>query len=123
MSDDTSATAPRADIELADAIESVREQLVEAAGRATGRPVSFEVGDIEMEFTIELRKETRGGARIKALVVDAGGEGARTTGRTHRVALTLRPRNAVTGGPWLVGNDDEGDTADFGAAGPYPGTR
>ncbi|GGZ12448.1 hypothetical protein GCM10010387_00390 [Streptomyces inusitatus] len=121
MTDDTSgANAELPDIELADAIESIRDQLIEAAGRSAGRPVLFEVGDIEMEFTVELRKETRGGARVKAWVVDAGAEAARTSGRTHRVAFTLKPRNARTGGSWLVGNDDAGDTSDFGGPGPYP---
>ncbi|MCB8902134.1 MULTISPECIES: trypco2 family protein [unclassified Streptomyces] len=102
------------DIELADAIESVRDQLVEAAGRATGKPVTFEVGDIEMEFTIELRKEVKGGAKVKAWVVEASTDASRTRGDTHRVSFTLKPRNATTNGPWLVGNDDAGDTSAFG---------
>ncbi|MER5889195.1 trypco2 family protein [Streptomyces sp. NPDC001941] len=104
------------DIELADAIETVRNQLVEAASRATGRPVSFEVGDIELEFTIELRKELKGGGRIKAWVVDAGADASRATGSTHRVAFTLKPRDAATGGPWHVGNQEEGDVSGFGDA-------
>ncbi|MFD7326730.1 trypco2 family protein [Streptomyces sp. NPDC059875] len=103
------------DIELADAIESVRDQLVDAATRATGKPVAFEVGDIEMEFTIELRKEVKGGTKVKAWVVEAGADASRARGETHRVSFTLKPRNAATNGPWLVGNDDAGDTSDFGA--------
>ena len=59
-------------IELADAIESVRDQLTEAAARATGQPLVFELGDIHMEFTLELRKEVKGGAKVRAWVVDAG---------------------------------------------------
>lgn len=34
------------DIELADAIASVRDQLLDAAHRATGHPVAFEMGEI-----------------------------------------------------------------------------
>ncbi|MFB6532195.1 trypco2 family protein [Streptomyces sp. NPDC056399] len=104
------------DIELADAIESVRDQLVEAAVRATGKPVAFEVGDIEMEFTIELRKEVKGGAKVKAWVVEAGADASRTRGDTHRVSFTLKPRNATTNGPWLVGDDEAGDTSAFADA-------
>ncbi|MFD9246211.1 trypco2 family protein [Streptomyces sp. NPDC059556] len=107
------------DIELADAIESVRDQLVEAAGRATGKPVAFEVGDIEMEFTIELRKEVKGGAKVKAWVVEAGADASRTRGDTHRVSFTLKPRNATTNGPWLVGDDDAGDTSAFGESSAF----
>ncbi|MEU6880069.1 trypco2 family protein [Streptomyces sp. NPDC046712] len=106
------------DIELADAIESVRDQLVDAATRATGKPVTFEVGDIEMEFTIELRKEVKGGTKVKAWVVEAGADASRTRGETHRVSFTLKPRNAATNGPWLVGNEDAGDTSDFGGGQP-----
>ncbi|MGW5777455.1 trypco2 family protein [Streptomyces sp. NPDC003863] len=102
------------DIELADAISSVRDQLVTAATRATGQPVAFEVGDIEMEFTIELRKEVKGGGKVKAWVVEAGADASRTRGETHRVSFTLKPRNATTNGPWLVGNDEGADLSDFG---------
>ncbi|MFG3499185.1 trypco2 family protein [Streptomyces sp. NPDC047928] len=103
-------------IELADAIASVRDQLVDAATRATGQPVVFEMGDIEMEFTIELRKEIKGGTKVKAWVVEAGADAARTTGDTHRVAFTLKPRDARTGRGWLVGDDAAADVTDFGGA-------
>ncbi|MEV7426143.1 MULTISPECIES: trypco2 family protein [unclassified Streptomyces] len=103
-------------IELADAIESVRDQLLDAATRATGRPLAFEVGDIEMEFTLELRKEVKGGLKVRAWVVEAGADGARTSGHTHKVAFTLKPRDARTGAPWQVGNPDRGSTAGFGRA-------
>ena len=108
-------TDTKPEIELADAIASVRDQLLIAAGRATGRPVAFEVGDIEMEFTVELRKEAKAGGRVKAWVVEAGADATRSRGETHRVSFTLRPRNAATGGPWLVGNEEEADLSGFGA--------
>ncbi|MFJ9826536.1 trypco2 family protein [Streptomyces sp. NPDC101160] len=109
------------EIELADAIASVRDQLVDAANRATGHPVAFEVGDIQMDFTIELRRELKGGTKVKAWVVEAGADASRTRGETHRVSFTLRPRNAATGTAWLVGNEDEADLSDFG--GPGTGTE
>ncbi|RSS38083.1 trypco2 family protein [Streptomyces sp. WAC08241] len=102
------------EIELADAIQSVRDQLVTAAARATGQPVAFEVGDIEMEFTIELRKEVKAGGKVKAWVVEAGADAGRSRGDIHRVSFTLKPRNATTGGSWLVGNEDGVDLSGFG---------
>ncbi|UUU28056.1 hypothetical protein JIX55_21675 [Streptomyces sp. DSM 40750] len=107
-------------MDLTEAIASVRDQLVEAATRAIGQPVVFEVGTIEMEFTLELRKETKAGGRVKAWVVDAGADAARATGRTHRVAFTLTPRDSRTHAPWLVGDDDPGSTAGFGQDTPGP---
>ncbi|KOU37788.1 trypco2 family protein [Streptomyces sp. WM6378] len=95
-------------IELADAIESVRDQLTEAAARATGQPLVFELGDIQMEFTLELRKEVKGGLKVRAWVVDAGADAGRSTGRTHKVSFTLKPHAADDGAAWKVGNDRPG---------------
>ncbi|MFE9687937.1 trypco2 family protein [Streptomyces sp. NPDC006285] len=103
-----------ADIELADAVEAVREQLLIAAGRAAGQDVAFEVGDIHMEFTVELRSERKTGAKVRAWVVDAGVDGTRATGHTHKVAFTLTPKDAATGGSWSVGNPTPGATTRFG---------
>ncbi len=103
-------------IELADAVASIRNQLIEAATRATDHPVSFAVGDIQMEFTLELRREAKAGGKVKAWVVEAGADAARTTGRTHKVAFTLTPRNAATGEAWEIGTEDDGSTAGFGGS-------
>ncbi|MFE4580974.1 trypco2 family protein [Streptomyces chartreusis] len=43
-------------IELADAVQAVRDELITAAARSSGQDVTFEVGDIELEFSVELRK-------------------------------------------------------------------
>ncbi|MFI1014111.1 trypco2 family protein [Streptomyces sp. NPDC020965] len=112
------ASASGAAIELADAIASLRDQLVDAATRATDRPVVFDVGDIEMEFTIEMRRETTGEGKVRAWVLDAGAGVVHGTGRAHRIALTLTPRNARTGAGWLVGSPGGGDTGDFGGTRP-----
>ncbi|MFF2326817.1 MULTISPECIES: trypco2 family protein [unclassified Streptomyces] len=120
MAHDTTGTDDMDGIELADAVESIRNQLIEAAGRATGRPVAFEVGDIQMEFVLELRKEIKGGTKVKAWVVDAGADVSRTTGRTHKVAFTLKPRDATTGEPWRIGHEDAGSTAHFGRGATRP---
>ncbi|MDX3378099.1 hypothetical protein PV390_27230 [Streptomyces sp. ME02-6991-2A] len=101
-------------IELADAVESIRNQLVEAAARATDRPLAFAVGDIQMEFTLELRKEAKAGGKVKAWVVEAGTDASLASGRTHKVAFTLSPRNTVTGEAWAIGTEDDGSTAGFG---------
>ncbi|MGA4997208.1 trypco2 family protein [Streptomyces arboris] len=107
-------------IELADAVESIRNQLVEAAARATDRPLAFVVGDIQMEFTLELRKEAKAGGKVKAWVVEAGADASRATGRTHKVSFTLRPLKAVTREAWEIGTEDDGSTAGFGEGAARP---
>jgi len=98
-------------IELADAVEAVREGLIAGTARGAGKAVRFEVGEIHMEFSVELRRTRTARGGVKAWVVDAGGDAARTTGRTHTVAFTLRPKDAATGGYLEIGAPDEGDTS------------
>ncbi|GAA4794781.1 trypco2 family protein [Streptomyces ziwulingensis] len=101
-------------IELADAVEAVRNELITAAARASGQDVAFEVGDIQLEFGVELRKELKGGLKVKAWVVEAGVDGGGGTVSTHRVAVTLKAVDARTGGPWRVRNADRGSVGRFG---------
>lgn len=103
-------------IDLTDAITSVRDELITAATtRHPDSPLVFDVGDIQMEFTLELRKERKANGKVKAFVTEAGADTTRATTRTHRLSFTLTPRHSTTGEPWQVGNDDLGDTSHFGA--------
>ncbi|KUN93212.1 trypco2 family protein [Streptomyces caeruleatus] len=104
-------------IELADAVQAVRDELITAAARSSGQDVIFEVGDIELEFGVELRKEVKGGVKVKAWVVEAGANAGGGTTRTHRVTVTLKAVDAVTGQPWKVRNESRGSVARFGRDG------
>ncbi len=76
------------------------------------------MGEIEMEFTIELRREVTGATRAKAWVVEAGTDDTRAPGRTHRVSSPSSRRTRRTGRPWKVGNDGAMvDAGDFGTSG------
>ena len=104
-------------IELADAVQAVRDELITAAARSSGQDVTFEVGDIELEFSVELRKEVKGGVKVKAWVVEAGADGGGGATRGHRVAVTLRAVDSTTGQPWKVRNESRGSVARFGRDG------
>lgn len=105
------------DIPLADAVAAVRDELIEAAARGGTHPdVVFAVGSVEMEFEVELRADAKAKAGFKLWAVGAEVEAGVSRGKTHRVALTLTPRN-VHGGDLLVrgapGRDaGPGDTSD-----------
>src|SRR5690242_2941794 len=77
------------DVELADAVQAVREGLTSAAARGAGQDLAFEVGEIAMEFTVEIRKDLKGSGGVKAWVVSADAEASRGSTRTHKVAFTL----------------------------------
>ncbi|MEU0406508.1 trypco2 family protein [Streptomyces griseorubiginosus] len=103
-------------IELAEVVGAVRDGLVEAAGRGAGKGLRFELGEIHMEFMVEVRRDARARGGVKAWVVDAGAEAGLSTARTHKVSFSLKPRDTATGQDWLIAADDEGDVSGFSAA-------
>lgn len=96
------------DIELADAVAVVREELLAAARRGAGQEVAFAVGPIEMEFTVELRADAKAKAGFKAWVLASAEVGVGVArGRTHRVKVTLTPKRA-DGGDLLIAAEANG---------------
>jgi hypothetical protein len=89
-------------IELAEAVEAVRDGLLAAAARGADRELRFELGPIQMEFTLEVRRDARAKGGVKAWVIDAGAEAGSAIGRTHKVSFTLTPKPAEGGGSWEI---------------------
>ncbi|POX52825.1 trypco2 family protein [Streptomyces sp. Ru72] len=100
------------DIELAAAVRAIRDGLMQAAAAGAGEAVRFEVGPIQMEFTVELRREAGAKGGVKAWVVNADADAKASQGRTHRIAFTLTAKDAA-GGNLEVGNDTHGSTRRF----------
>ncbi|TDU05741.1 hypothetical protein EDD99_4272 [Streptomyces sp. 846.5] len=103
------------EIELSTAVRAVREQLVRAAADAAGAPIRFEVGPIQMDFAVELRREAGAKGGVKAWVLSAEAEAKASRATTHRVSFTLTPKDAATGAPVEVGDDRPAGTSRFGA--------
>lgn len=82
------------DIELANAVAAVRDELLDAAAQGAGQDLGFVVGPIGLEFTVELRQDAKTKAGFKAWVVSADAEAGASWARTHRVTMTLTPRHA-----------------------------
>ncbi|MCX4765074.1 hypothetical protein OG562_29695 [Streptomyces sp. NBC_01275] len=82
------------ELELADAVQLVRDELLRASAAAADEDLRFEVGPIGMEFTVELRRDVTVKTGFRAWVVsgDVEGKGGRT--RTHKVSLSLTPKRA-----------------------------
>jgi hypothetical protein len=101
-------------IELADAVEAIRSQLVDAAARGANSDIAFEVGDIQLEFEVQLSRDgtTKGG--VKAWVLAAGYESARGRTETQRVSVTLSPKHRGTNERIAVKNPDLPRTGNFG---------
>jgi hypothetical protein len=80
------------DIELSQAVEGLRDELLEAAVSGAGSQIAFAVGPIELEFTVELKTDVNK-TGFKAWVVTAGAEAGVSRGRTHKVKVTLTPKH------------------------------
>ena len=94
------------EIELADAVAVVRDELVAAAARGAGQAVGFVVGPVEMEFTVELRADAHAKAGFKAWVLSGEVAAGVKRGHTQRVAFTLTPKRA-DGGDLLISGRPE----------------
>lgn len=104
------------EIELAAAVASVRDELMAAAARGAGSDVEFVVGPIELEFAVEMRRDVKVKAGLKVWLVSADAEAGAARGRTHKVKLTLTPKNPG-GGDLLVAGDQARPAGPGDAAG------
>ncbi len=77
-------------IDLVSAVKALREQITEAAGTDPTSDIRFQVGPIELEFTVALTRDKTVKGGVKAWVVTADAEGKRSMAQTHRVTLTSR---------------------------------
>src|SRR5437660_11817713 len=77
---------------LAEAISELRSELTAALEEGKNESLRFELGPVEMEFVLELRREGAGEAGLKFWVVSVGGSASASRGSTHRVTLTLTPK-------------------------------
>jgi hypothetical protein len=89
------------EIELADAVAALRDELLTAAARGVSPDLAFAVGPVELEFAVELRTDARAKAGFKAWVVSADAEAGVARAQTHRVTLTLKPQRR-DGGDLMV---------------------
>ena len=94
-------------VELAEAIDVVREQLLEAqqAGQrsAAGKQLSFAVGKVTIEFAGEVKKTVGGSGGIKFWVVTADAKAEQARGASHKVTIELTPQ--APGGASFTVND------------------
>ncbi|MEU5689828.1 hypothetical protein DEJ48_10415 [Streptomyces venezuelae] len=99
-------------IGVGEAVQALRDELLEAAAAGAGSNVQFEVGPIELEFAVTLTREATakvGLGRVLGTVVSAGASGRLTKEDVHHVKLVLTPRDQ-TGNPLLISNEHPPET-------------
>ncbi len=83
-------------VELSDAINAVRQQLVAAQldGRRTvaGQVLTFGVGKVSLEFTGEMRTTGGGSGGVKFWVITADAKAERSASSGHKITIELSPQ-------------------------------
>jgi Trypsin-co-occurring domain 2 len=92
-------------IGLQEAIGELRRELSESIQAAVKETLRFEVGEITLEFQVEVQRTREGSGGLKFWVVELGGKGSHSTTRTHTITIPLKPMGR-TGGPVLTGGDE-----------------
>lgn len=92
-------------LDLADAIELLRDQIVEAQERSPATGVRFALGEITVEFALELSRSRGAGGGLRFYVAEANARAERASSNTHRVVVTLRPKRS-DGGDVEVDDED-----------------
>lgn len=91
-------------IALADAITALRAELTRSIASSTDEELRFEVGQITVEFQMEVERSTSASAGVKFWVLQAGGIAAGRQREIHKLVVPLTPRLS-RGGPVLTGRD------------------
>lgn len=78
---------------LADAVRGVRQELAAAMAAGEGEKLRFEVGPVELEFAVDIRKEAGAEAGARVFVASFSSRGSVAAGSTHRMKLTLNPQD------------------------------
>jgi hypothetical protein len=84
---------------VAEAIAALREELAVARDSAVGEDVQFAVGSVEVELTMVAKRQGGGKFGAQFGVVTLGLDGSLAREQTHRLKISLTPKDAVTGEP------------------------
>src|SRR5207247_1856357 len=86
---------------LAEAIGQVRAELAAAQRAGAGEALRFRLGEVQLEFAVELAREGGAEAGVKLWVVNVGTKGSLTSTKTHTVTVTMTPQSEGPDGGWI----------------------
>ena len=89
--------------ELSEAIAAVRTGLTTAQQDGADAGIRFNVKEVVLDLGLELHRSDSGGGSVKAYVFSGEARRERSTGRSHRLTLTLEIDGT---GPTAISGDD-----------------
>lgn len=80
-----------ANIELAEAIQKLRQELSASVKNAENSDIQFQLGPIELELQVVATKEASADAGVKWMLFNASAQAQASSERTQTLKLTLNP--------------------------------
>ena len=99
--------SPLENVELTAAVQGLRDQLIAASSASVEQRIKFEIDEIVLDFTVELRRDLSTKAGFKAWVISGDVQSSAAKGTTHRVSIKMRPKYAADGSSVDIGNDQQ----------------
>jgi len=93
-------------ISLAEMLADLRTELLAARVEGTGKPLRFDVSEVELEVLLSTTKTAEGKGGVKFWVYNAEGGVSGSQEHTHRIKLKLRPTGTDGKASVLIGDDD-----------------
>ena len=84
-------------IRLADVVQQLREELVEATQAGVGQALRFELGEVKLEAQVMVARESQDKGGVKFWLINAELADKEQTSRLHKVTLTLTPKTPAGG--------------------------
>jgi len=78
-------------IGLKEAVVALRQELSESILAGANEKLQFEIGEILLQFQVEIEQSVDAWGKINIWVVEMGGGGSRATTSTHTVSIPLKP--------------------------------
>jgi hypothetical protein len=93
--------------DLSETIAALRRELTMAMAEGSGEKIQFQLGPVELEIALDIKKSTSAGGGIKFWVASFEGKGQTTKETRHRIKLQLQPvsANRPNPGPLTIASE------------------
>jgi hypothetical protein len=90
-------------LDLAETVQALREELGKAAAAGAGADIQFPVTQIQLDFHVTIKKEAGISPKVRFWVVELGASGGLSREEIHNVSVTLGTPVDRTGQPVKIG--------------------